>query len=150
MKGSQKILKYHMRAMNKIFKRGENTDMERVWSATELQSTVIPNLGVTPKDHKPLEENGDPKTHPLCFAKQTINGEMSEFTASYMDPAASSIPGIEVISTEETANRIDKLNKSLMEKEISTYSGLVVGSLDATAFYPSLLINKYTKWQLKR
>ena len=71
---SQKEVKAHMRAVNVIFNIGGNSDQDRVWDANELQSTVIPPVGVLPKDHKPLEESGDPKTRPVCYANKTING----------------------------------------------------------------------------
>ena len=76
-----------MRAMNLIFNRGKDHNQQRVWNATELQSTVVPAVGVLPKDHKPPQANGDPVTRPVCFAKHTINGEMSELTSSNLDPA---------------------------------------------------------------
>ena len=63
---------------------------------------------------------------------------MSEFTSSYIDPAAQSLEGKEVISTEETANKLYSFNKLLKENKVETYRGLVVGSLVASALYPSL------------
>ena len=144
-------MKGHMRAMNLIFDRGANqSNKDRVWQASELAATTIPLLGVTPKDHKPIQDNGDPKTRPLCFAKKTINGELSEFVSQILDPAANCITNSEVISTEECANKVDQFNRKLAIGQVSTYSGLVVGSLDATALYPSLDILKCAKLAAKR
>ena len=39
---------------------------ERTVHAMELISTAIPILGGLAKDHKSLQDNGDPKTRPVC------------------------------------------------------------------------------------
>ena len=57
---------------------------------------------------------------------------------------------MEVISTKETANKLDNFNKLLKENKVETYRGLVVGSLDASALYPSLDINKCCKIAAQR
>merc|ERR1711954_389268 len=98
-------------------------------------------MGVLPKDHKQTQENGDPVTRPVCYAKHTLNGEMSEFTSSALDPAAKALEGKEVISTEETAHLLDRLNNKLEKGEVPVYTGLVAGSLDVKALYPSLEID---------
>ena len=118
--------------------------------AKELIRTAIPIMGVLAKGHKPLQENGDPKTRPLCYTRKTSNWEMSEFTSSTLDPAAQTLPSVEVISTEETANKIDNSNMDLKNGTVKPYRGLVVGSLDASALYPSLLIKKCTKVAAQR
>ena len=72
----------------------------------KTKATVISDLGLTPKDQKP-NENGLPKTRPLCKAKRTINGEVSEFVANIMDSAARVFDTKEVISTEEAAYHVN-------------------------------------------
>ena len=47
---AQNEVKAHMKAINKMFNIGANHNKERVWEATALRSTVIPLVGVTPKD----------------------------------------------------------------------------------------------------
>ena len=64
-----------MRGANRIFKVGADTDIDRVWDANELGSSIIPDATIMPKDQKEYSENGDPKTCPVCNAKHTINGE---------------------------------------------------------------------------
>ena len=63
---SQRVIRGHMRGLNRIFKVGENQGQgqERVWEALELKATVIPDVAFTPKDHKPMSGNL-PKTRPI-------------------------------------------------------------------------------------
>ena len=60
--------------INLIFERGTNQAYnDRFLKSSELGATTNPLLGVAPKDHKPIQANGDPETRPLYFAKSSIN-----------------------------------------------------------------------------
>ena len=84
----QKIMnevKGHLRALNKIFNTGSShskKSMERAWKAKEAMATILPNLCIFPKDHKPLKPDGQPKTRPVCGASETINQELSEWIST--------------------------------------------------------------------
>ena len=50
-----KVISY---AINNVFQSGAEEDTERVWSAKELRSPVIPMLKFLGKDHKPTGAKG--------------------------------------------------------------------------------------------
>ena len=129
----QREIKGHLRALNLIFRPGKETQSEeRVWEAKELKSTIIPVLSLLIKDHKQLNPDGSPKSHPVCGASRSINGELSEWISTILDAMAASVETSEVISSEEMLALVDELN-SLLEEEGVPEEGLCVGSLDVKA-----------------
>ena len=69
----------HARVLVKVFKIGEShgSDNERrVRGAYQQDCDTIPILFTLPKDYKDKEENGDPKTRPVCGAKRSVNGRV--------------------------------------------------------------------------
>ena len=129
----QREIKGHLRALNLIFRsRKETQSEERVWEAKELKSTIIPVLSLLIKDHKQLNPDGSPKSHPVCGASSSINGELSEWISTILDAMAASVETSEVISSEEMLALVDELN-SLLEEEGVPEEGLCVGSLDVKA-----------------
>ena len=136
-----------MRAMNRVFNVGGNRDnQERVWKAKELMATVIPNLSLMVKDHKPLDGEGQPKTRPVCGADRSMNGELSETLSIILDGTAIVLPGKEVISTEELLHKVNELNLALLKGDIKAgEGGLCLGSLDVNALFPNLHIPSCAK-----
>ena len=129
----QREIKGHLRALNLIFRsRKETQSEERVWEAKELKSTIIPVLSLLIKDHKQLNPDGSPKSHPVCGASSSINGELSKWISTILDAMAASVETSEVISSEEMLALVDELN-SLLEEEGVPEEGLCVGSLDVKA-----------------
>ena len=140
VKEDQKIIKGHMRCLNHVFKPGANTgNEERVWNAVQLKSTVIPLMYPLIKDHKPVQEDGRPKTRPVCGASASINGELSEYVSRVLKAVCEKVDLAEVISGEELRAMVDQLVLDL-DKEDTPEHGMCVGSLDVVALYQSLVI----------
>ena len=77
VQAAQRLLKGHLRIINHIFNPGADSGAkERVWSAKELKSTVLPVNSLLVKDHKPLNEEGLPKTRPVCGVSCSMDGEI--------------------------------------------------------------------------
>ena len=96
--------------------------MERAWEAKELGATTIPVNSYNVMDHKPADSNSLPKTRPLCWAHRSLNGELSEWVSDLVEPTT---PGIYRMCLD--------------------VDDLFIGSLDASALYPSLLVNPTAK-----
>ena len=61
----------HNRCVKNIFRMGKDwgeKEEERVGRTMMEGNTVIPGMYMNQKDHKPLPENGIPKTRPVCSA----------------------------------------------------------------------------------
>ena len=99
-----------------------------------MKSTTLPILSLLLKDHKKLEENGDPKSRPVCGASASMNGELSEWLADIID-VTSAEPSEEVISGEELLAHIDEMNERLQVSGLPE-QGVTIGSLDVKALYP--------------
>ena len=76
-----------------------------------MANLAITNLYLLAKDHKDVKANGDPRTHPVCTASDTINIELSELIVQIIEAAIAAGPQAEVLSTEELLAQIDSLNK---------------------------------------
>ena len=130
---TQRIIKGHLRALNLIFRPGQNTNSEdRVWQAKELRSTTIPVVSLLVKDHKELTETGEPQVRPVCGVSSSINGDMSEWLSSILYALADNPDGAVVISSEEMLGKIDDLNVILGKSDMPE-DGLYIGSLDVKA-----------------
>ena len=140
VRGIQREVTGHLKALNKVFQTGTKHGKDattRTCHAKELISTAIPILTLLAKDHKPTNEQGDPKTRPVCGACKSVNGELSEWVSMILDSACQSEPTDESIGTEDMLHEVDKLVEYLRREEIDA-SELMVLSLDAEALYPSL------------
>ena len=147
VKESQKIILGTLKSLNRIFNTAENEgdDMARAWDAKELQATSIPINSYTPKDHKPVEPDGLPKTRPLCGAHRTMNGELSEYLAKIVESAIMATgKSKESISTEDVLSSVDTAAEQIRSMNLNS-EDLFVGSLDASALYPSLDIQKTSR-----
>ena len=60
VKEIQKEMKAQLHAINNIFKTGEDTNTERMWSVKKLRSAVIHMIKFLAKDHKQVGEDGLP------------------------------------------------------------------------------------------
>ena len=122
MKKIQDQVKAHLRALNRIFSTGKNhgeRSAERACKAKEAKATVIPNLYIFPKDHKDIQEDGNPKTCPVCGASSTINQELSEWISELPESALKGMNQADVISTEEMLSCIDELNEAWKENQFN-------------------------------
>ena len=102
-------------------------------------ATILSNLYLFPKDHKPLKPDGQPKTRPVWGTSETVNQELNEWVSTPVESALNGQEMKEVISTEEMLGWIDKMNKEWEETNFNPEREEVfVGSLDTEALYPSL------------
>ena len=108
---SQREIKGHLRCLNHIFRPGKDNNEERVWKAKESRSTTIPVLSLLLKNHKCLEDNGDPKSRPVCGASNSMNGELSHWLSDVLEAVMASEDTDEVISSEELLAYVDELNE---------------------------------------
>ena len=96
MRKIQDQVKAHLRALNRIFTTRKNhgeRSAERACKAKEAKATVIPNLYIFPKDHKDIQEDGNPKTRQVCGASSTINQELSEWISELLISTERHEPG---------------------------------------------------------
>ena len=112
----QMELNCHIHATNLVFSVfgvGEDhaeKEAKRTRAARELQATTIPWSSLLAKDHKPLEDNGDPKTRIVYGAIKSPNGEMSEHLSEVIEGAiAAQGTSCEAISTEDMLHLGDKV-----------------------------------------
>ena len=83
---------------------------------------------------------GLPKCRPVCAASRSINQEMSEWVSQILDAASEGdTESAESCSTEDMLNQLDELNRGIVKTNTRINKNkLFVGSLDASALYPSL------------
>ena len=134
----------HSKALCNVFKIsnqwGEKEEA-RTCRAMAEKSTVIPQMVITQKDHKPIQDDGLPKTRAMCGASQSINQRVSDLLTDVLQALFSSELSNESLSTESYIHKIYKLNKDIREGRIVA-PDLMVGSLDVEALYPSTDIYK--------
>ena len=126
------------RGLAKTFKLGENwgdKNASRCWTNSISDSCVAPLLYPSPKTHKPLDEQGDPRTLPIVQASSCVTSRPAEILADVLEAALQSFPRqSECASTEEMLTRIDKANDDIRSRGVN----VCVGSGDAVSLYPSL------------
>ena len=98
-----------------------------------------------PKDHK--NKVGDiPATRPVCLCTGSINIRPSDILSDILTPIAKEEgKGIESESTEETLYYIEEANRQIREeweRGIESDTGVIVGSMDVKALYPSIQIGR--------
>ena len=134
----------HAKALANVFcmsKEWGEKEEERTHRAMATKSTVIPQMLITQKDHKALQENGLPKTRAMCGASQTMNQRISDLLTDILQALFKSEPTHESLSTESYIYKIDRLNQDIKAGRVKA-PNLMVGSLDVEALYPSTDIHK--------
>ena len=128
----------HTRVLSHVFRVGEThgeKNQNRVKKALHEDITVVPNLTILQKDHKPVDpETGLPATRPVCEASVTFNQRANQHLCTILQGVTRSDPTCEKISTEDMISRIDHLNKEIEEGKIEP-KNMIVGSLDVQALY---------------
>ena len=103
---------------------------------------MIPVLSVMPKDHKPLNKDGEPKTRPVVGADTCANGRMSDIMSDFLGPVADAIKeSDECKSTEEMLYKTEEATK-VIERE---GENVVVASEDVEGIFPNLEIMACSK-----
>ena len=88
-------------------------------NAYSTNSCTVPPMSVNPKDHKVGEENGDPKSRPICDGSQSLNCRLSDIISKVITPLLKEKrgeEGDEVESTEELLSVVDKMNEKLRKE----------------------------------
>ena len=104
----------------------------------------FPSLNQLVKDHKATLQ-----TRPVCRAKQAPNGNLGELVCTLLDPfveEADKAERTEIRSTEELCHDLKAANEQISTDGVKRGryqcgGGLVVGSKDVKAFYPSMDVN---------
>ena len=86
----------------------------RLKKAMQEESSVIPNLVMNQKDHKPVDPvTGLPKTCPVCEASTTHNQRPSALLSSIMQATFQSETTCEATSTEDMLSKVQWLNSKI-------------------------------------
>ena len=108
----------HTRVMSDIFCVGEEhgeKEQRRLRNALHEEISTIPNLILNQKDHKPVSEEGLPKTRPVCAANSTHNQRLSDLLSDIMNAVFKAEDTAEAISTGDILSKIDKVNKKIKD-----------------------------------
>merc|ERR1712079_847671 len=96
----------------------ENLDQDlgmRVEGAYQQECDTIPILFTLPKDHSRKEENGDPRTRPVCGAKRSVNGRVGNLLSEVLRAVIEGEETDECISTEEMLHHMEVAAKDIAE-----------------------------------
>ena len=85
----------------------------KIKDAYNTMSWVAPILKVTPKDHKVVDQMGMPKDRPICEAKSSMNGRLSDFLSDVLQPIAIERAPNASRSTEDMLAEVGKANLEL-------------------------------------
>jgi hypothetical protein len=129
----------------------------RVKQACLSKYSKIPALDIMLKDHK----GGDNlPTRPVCRSTESPNGILGDLISDYLKILAdekAAETGTEVRSTEEMCEALEEVNKKVREErkrrgentdennEIDNEIRIAVGSMDVSALYPSISIERAAK-----
>ena len=102
-------------------------------------SSVIPDVIFTMKDHKPLQPNGLPKTRPICQASCTCQQRISEHLCRILKSCfdANREEDTEALSMEDMLSAVEDLNQQIREGLVDDQR-IMIASLDVSALYPSI------------
>ena len=126
------------RSLAKVSGVGTNwsdNNQQRCWNNLVSDACVAPLLYPSPKTHKPLDSEGNPKSRPIVQASSCVTSHPGEILADILDAAILANPvQHESLSTEEMLAKVDRANEVIrgMARDICVGSGDVVG------IYPSL------------
>ena len=119
------------RVLAKMFRVGEDWGEQGQWRvgrALGEVSTIIPQMSMLPKDHKPLGKDGVPKGRPVCSASSTINQRISDILTDILQGVASSDTEFcEINSTEDLMAKVEDFNQLIREGKVKD-PRLLVGS----------------------
>ena len=138
----------HAKACANMFKMGETWGEKGEWRVRRAQNeviTVVPQMEMTQKDHKPLKEDGTPATRPICAAQCTMNQRISNTVSNILGALAEADDdSFECTSTEDLISKVNELNNKIREGTVKS-EDLMVGSLDVKALYPSIDVKQAGK-----
>ena len=126
------------RSLGNIFNLGANggdNNASRCWANLLMDACVAPTLCPSPETHKPVGDNGDPKSRPIIQASSCITSRSSEIVSDILEAALLTFPvQHECKSTEDMLAKIDEANVKVQLEGVD----VCVGSGDVVALYPSI------------
>ena len=140
----EKELGRHSKSVVKIFRVGYKHGQQKraLGNATVHQNGQIPVMKGAEKDHKVLD-NGVIKMRPIVNAMDGPKKTVSDIFSDVATPVIESMKNdVLCYSTEELLESFERFNKSIQSYEENDSSKYIVGSMDATALYPSLEAEK--------
>ena len=93
-------------------------------------------MRMCPKLHKPLNQDGTPRTRAIVGAGECMAARASEVIADAIDAFTENEVGIECDSTEDMIFKMNKAEEEIKKDEKKVE--IIVGSADAVALYPSI------------
>jgi hypothetical protein len=127
---------------------------ERVKSACVTKYSKIPSLDIMLKDHK---GGNNLPTRPVCKSASSPNGVLGDLVSDFLEILAderAAETGTEIRSTEEMCAALEEVNIKVKEERVRRGGNvdtpnnnekdveIVIGSMDVSALYPSLDIDK--------
>merc|ERR1711954_170070 len=103
----------HMKALYNIYNPGKNWGEEEEGRTRRVlmeQVTIVPPVIIHQKDHKDVDENGDPSTRAICNASITFNQRVTDLLNDQLVAILNVGKTDECISTEEFLHSIESLN----------------------------------------
>ena len=126
------------RSLGKVMGLGTNGGDRNAaicWGNLSTEACISPLLYPSPKTHKDIDDQGDPKTRPIVQANSCVTSRPGEVLADLLEAALMAYPEqAECRSTEEILAKIDAENMTVKEMGVN----VVVGSGDVVGLYPSL------------
>ena len=117
----------HIWWLANIIGYGEDTDMTRMLKNVHNGTPEVPELSILVKDHKEwsLESDDPVPSRPVLSGNGCINTHLSEIISEVIEPVALELEGGEIQSSEEALEKIDALNKNILEGvDITEYNVL--------------------------
>ena len=136
---TQRDLRAHSRALARVFSLSEgpsNRNRARCFDNITSLACDPPIMRCMAKTHKPIGENGVPKSRPVVGAAQGLTTPIGDLILDIIEPLARVEPEkTEAQSTEELIRSIQEANTGL--KNVRD-DNTVLASMDVVALYPSI------------
>ena len=136
---SQSVLSSVSKSIVNMFNMGASQSRKnfvRCFDNAGSLAEDVPNLKLQPKVHKDPAPGGHPQSRPVVTASSGISSRAGDILADILEPmVAVSLPSQEDRSTEEVISQLEEAERLIKE---SGLTGIMAGSLDVKALYPSL------------
>ena len=136
---AQRELRAHSRALARIFNIGRGQGRKnaaRCYDNLSSWANDAPILRCVAKTHKPVGDDGVPKSRPICGAATGMTTPVSEILSDILEPLTRTVEdSVEAQSTEELLRKIEETNNNL---DGVNQEDVAVGSMDVTALYPNI------------
>ena len=140
VENTEKEMNVKSRVWARMFCMGTQWNQwDRVKEAVSTTSCLAPPLYGLPKDHKVVGGGLEHPLRPVCGANTGPGSRISDILSRVIEPFCDEFAGVSMLeSTEDLQARIVAVN----ELDDEDRSNLSIVSMDATALFPSLSIEK--------